>query len=217
MKNKTSKIKIAQVDLNKGYSDLITSCSFSADYIFMIIMATVLCILGFVMDSETVIIGAMVVSPLLNPIVAFGASIIRRDKKNIFRILKIIIFGLLIAILLSTIISFIWSSDLHQSELISKLQGKEFVYFLVAIISGMVAIWCFYWPKATQAVTGIAIAIALIPPIAILGIGIAANHSIIPMAASIVVLNISGIFLGSMIVLLFLRAYSKKNKDKGIV
>ena len=213
MKNKTSKIKIAQVDLDKGYNELITSCSFSADYIFMIVMATVLCILGFVMDSETVIIGAMVVSPLLNPIVAFGASIIRKDKKNIYRIFKIIIFGLLITILLSTVISLIWSSDLSQSELVGKLQGNAFVYFIVAIVSGMVAIWCFYWPKATQAVTGIAIAIALIPPIAVLGVGIATNHSIIPMAALIVVLNITGIFLGSMIVLLFLRKYSKK-KDK---
>ena len=209
--------KIAQVNVDKGYNNLISACSFSADYIFMIIMATILCILGFVMESETIIIGAMVVSPLLNPIVAFSASVTRRDKKNIWRILKIIIFGLLIAIVLSILFSLFWVSDLSQSELVSKLQGMPFIYFLVAVISGMVAIWCFYWPKATQAVTGIAIAIALIPPIAILGIGIAANHSIILKSALVVALNITGIFLGSMIVILFFRKFGKKNKNESII
>ena len=212
-----NKIRIAQVDVDKGYNKLIALCNFSADYIFMIVMATLLCILGFVMESETIIIGAMVVSPLLNPIVAFGASVIRKDKRNILRLLIIIIFGLLIGIVLSILISLIWSSDLSQSELVSKMQGQPFVYFLVAIISGMVAIWCFYWPKATQAVTGIAIAIALIPPVAILGIGIAANHKIVPTAALIVGLNILGIFIGAMIVLLFLRKFGKKKEGESII
>lgn len=211
------KTKLSRVEIDGAYQGLMKKAEFDIDFIFLTISATVICILGFVMDSTPVIIGAMVLSPLLYPVVALSASLLRLDYSNTLKIFLYLLGGLLMAIAISALASAIWHIDLSGSEVLSRLNAKPFIYFLIALFSGMAATFCFYWPGIAEAVTGIAISIALIPPVVIFGSAIPVNTEYLFSSALIVGLNIIGLFLGSLLILMVLHALTSgpaKAKEK---
>jgi len=198
------KTKISQIQLKKAYAYLVEHSSFDIDFIVLISLATVICFLGFLMDSATVIIGAMVVSPLLYSVIAIPASIFEKDKSTLISRLLLLGFGLTIVTFVPTIINFFYPIDVTGLEIVERLEDSYIAYFLVALFSGIAGTFCFYWPKAIEAVTGVAISIALLPPLCILGISLSSSSNFWPTALMISLANIGGIILGSVTVLTFL-------------
>ncbi len=86
-------------------------------------------------------------------------------------------------------------------------------YFLVALFSGLAGTYAFYSPKIHEAVAGIAISVAVIPPIVMLGIGLGIgiakqNTNLVYVSGMIVLGNIIGIYLGSMMMVAALHRIS---------
>ncbi len=202
--------ELTRLDIDKAYRGVLQRAQFDIQFVFLSIVATVLCVMGFIMDSEAVVIGAMVISPLMNMVIGLSATVLRKDMKSFFRIFLFLIGGILITIIISAVISLFWPKEIIESSLIRTLQNKPLAYFIVAFFSGMTAVFCYYWPRAGGIITGIAIAIALVPPVSIFGCGLAVNREMLPVASMIVVLNIIGIFIGSVLVLFILHRFLKK-------
>ncbi|MBU0731955.1 DUF389 domain-containing protein [Patescibacteria group bacterium] len=204
------KIKLTSEEIDGAYSGLMKKANFDLAFIFLTISATIICILGFVMDSSPVIIGAMVLSPLLYPVIALSASILRWNHRNMVKLFLFLLGGLLTAIAISAIISAIWKVDLSGSEVLSRLNAKPMIYFLIALFSGMAATFSFYWPGISEAITGIAISIALIPPIVIFGTSIPDNPQFLFSSGLIILLNLIGIFIGSLLILFVFHQLKRK-------
>jgi len=171
----------------------------------MLILSSIICFFGFRMNSAAVIIGAMVISPLLYSIIGVASSIFFFDLKQLLKEL----FSLLLEIGSILLIVFLFGKlfDLQLStEIIDRIGGSNIDYFLIAFFSGIAGAFSLYWPKAEKSLVGVAISVALIPPIVLCGIGLAqADNSVILASMSIVLTNLCGIGLGSLLLLIILR------------
>jgi len=166
------------------------------------------------MDSASVIIGAMVVSPLLSPVLTLSASLLWNDVKIIKKSLFSLISGLISAVLFSAIIALLAPFNLSGSEIIERLNADPLIYFLIAFFSGLAGTFAFFWPRITEAITGIAISVALLPPSCIVGIALVGYREILFNSSLIVILNVAGIILGSIMILTILSSLQQSGKKK---
>jgi uncharacterized hydrophobic protein (TIGR00271 family) len=128
--------------------------------------------LGLDLNSPAVIIGAMLISPLMSPILGVGLGIGVNDKKTLFTSLKH--FGLAIAIALIT--SFIYFRLTPFGNITDEIMSRTsptLLDGLVAIFGGLAGVISITRMDKSNAIPGVAIATALMPPLCVAGYGLA--------------------------------------------
>lgn len=149
----------------------------SGRYLFLIIVSAAISLLGLLMPSVAVLIGAMLLSPLMMPIIGFGFGIATLDFGAIRRAAIALILGSLIAIFLSVVFVSISPVQTITSEIASRTRPTLFD-LLVALLSAVAGAYALIRGRGGT-VVGVAIAIALMPPLAVVGFGIATwNYTI---------------------------------------
>ncbi|MCB9790516.1 DUF389 domain-containing protein [Candidatus Nomurabacteria bacterium] len=173
------------------------------DLIILTVIASMLAVLGIKMDSDYILIGAMLVSPLFDPIISSAIFLISKNKEKFYKSLKslviIVLIGILSSIAMWTFLSFL---D-HTATQAYVLQSfTVFDIGLVAFLTGIVGTLLWIWPHRSNTSAGIAIAISLVPPIANIAAGVVSVNlnDAIKYSASLG-LNIVGIYLGALLVL----------------
>lgn len=201
----------ATVDtITESYNKLCERSQYNRNLVMLTGVAAAICFFGFRMNSPSVILGAMVISPLLYPIVAIASSTFFLDFKILMKNLISVLIGVCIAIGVTFVFCQFFSVT-AKSEIIERLISSYTDYFFVAFFSGIAGTFAFYWPGIIEAIAGIAISVALMPPIVMTGIGLANfNQALIKPSIIIVATNIIGILLGSLAVMVFLKVYTKK-------
>lgn len=159
-------------------ADITESSSPGFDYFLLVILSTSIATLGLITDSPAVIIGAMLVAPLMSPIIGIGlASMIGRNtllKSSLSALLR----GALLAIVLSTGLTFLNSYlpfvSLHELpiEIISRTHPSP-IDLMIALAGGIAAAYSLTEERLSAALPGVAIATAIMPPLCTVGIGIA--------------------------------------------
>ena len=183
---------------------------FDLDFILLTIAAAAICSFGFRMNSSSVIIGAMVLSPILLTVVAIGASISRNRWKNVLKNFTTLFLRIIIGIATSFIINnfFPFTSG---SEITERILANQADYFAVAFFSGLAGTFAYFWPGIIEAIAGIAISVALIPPVVMVGIGFARwDMPLLTSSLEIVLINVSGITVGSFLLVMALNVRSVK-------
>jgi uncharacterized hydrophobic protein (TIGR00271 family) len=139
--------------------------------VFAIFIASI----GLNTNSAAVIIGAMLISPLMGPIVGAGLSLGISDFPLLRRSLRNLGIAVLISILTSTL--YFWLSPLGdaQSELLARTRPTAFDV-LIAIFGGASGIVASSRHSKGNAIPGVAIATALMPPLCTAGYGIASGQ-----------------------------------------
>jgi len=140
-------------------------------YAFMAVMSCGIAILGLLQSSAAVVIGAMLISPLMGPIVQLGFSLCVVDFRMMGRALLALLAGVLLA--LGTAMCIVWLSPLREatSEILARTQPTLFD-LLVALLSGLAGGYAVITRKG-EAIVGVAIATALMPPLAVVAFGLA--------------------------------------------
>lgn len=140
-------------------------------YAFMAVMSCGIAILGLLQSSAAVVIGAMLISPLMGPIVQLGFSLCVVDFRMMGRALLALLAGVLLA--LGTAMCIAWLSPLREatSEILARTQPTLFD-LLVALLSGLAGGYAVITRKG-EAIVGVAIATALMPPLAVVAFGLA--------------------------------------------
>ena len=201
--------RINKEDLLKSYNKLENKAIYDLDYILLIIGATVICSFGFRMNSPSVIVGAMVISPILFVVVGMGATLFWKKWKILLSNLLTLFLGIVIAIIVSFIINKFFPAS-HGSEIVSRITSSRIDYFMVALFSGLTGTFAFFWPDTIEAIAGIAISVALIPPVVMIGLGLASSDILLTIiSVNITLVNIVGIFLGSFLAVVGLNFYVK--------
>ena len=168
-------------------------------YAFMTVMSCGIAILGLLQNSAAVIIGAMLISPLMGPIIQLGMGLATFDLRSIREALLTLLAGVLLALAIASAI--VWLSPLKEatSEILARTQ-PTFFDLLVAVFSGLAGAYATVTRKG-EAIVGVAIATALMPPLAVVGYGIAvANWDIAGGAAFLFMTNLLAIALSVTIV-----------------
>jgi uncharacterized hydrophobic protein (TIGR00271 family) len=148
---------------------------FRGTNLWVLIFAVFIASLGLNMNSTAVIIGAMLISPLMGPImgIGLGAGI------NDFRLMKISLTNYLVAVFISLIASLLYFlitplNEAH-SELLARTTPTVFDVF-IALFGGLAGIIAVSSKEKGNVIPGVAIATALIPPLCTAGYGLAVGN-----------------------------------------
>ena len=189
--------RVTPQSLSKSYRQLVERTQVDLDFVVLTMSSAGICSFGFEMNSPAVIVGAMVISPLLYPVIAVGVSIFWRDLATFKQSMMSFAVGLGLALLVSILLNAAIPSE-TRSEIVDRLSTVPFYYFIVAFLSGVAGTFAFFWPGIVEALAGIAISVALVPPVVMLGIGISeVSIPLIRGSAEIVGLNVIGMTLGA--------------------
>lgn len=140
-------------------------------YSFMVTMSCAIAILGLLLSSPAVIIGAMLISPLMGPIMSLGFSLCIIDLRQMKKALEAIGIGFLLSLAISGLIVAISPLTDPTPEIMARTQPNLFD-LLVAIFSGLAGGYATIKQKG-ETIVGVAIATALMPPLAVVGYGMA--------------------------------------------
>ncbi|MBE0681009.1 MAG: DUF389 domain-containing protein [Anaerolineales bacterium] len=158
--------------------DVRQSAASSFDFFLLVVLSCSIATLGLITDSPAVIIGAMLVAPLMSPIIGIGLSSITGDS-FLARNSTIALFrGAVLAILLSSLMTlinvrlpFVVLQEL-PGEVLARTHPSP-IDLVVALAGGLAAAYALTRPNISAALPGVAIATALMPPLCTVGIGIA--------------------------------------------
>ena len=155
----------------KLYDDLHVRLRDTAILMCAIFIASI----GLNMNSTAVIIGAMLISPLMTPIVGLGFGLAIFDTRLIKQSLEVLFTQVLVSLLVSTL--YFWISPLSyaSSELIARTSPTIWDV-LIAIAGGIAGVIGSRKKEANNIVPGVAIATALMPPICTAGYGLASGN-----------------------------------------
>tara|TARA_R110002020_G_scaffold406378_2_gene616392 strand:+ start:40107 stop:41738 length:1632 start_codon:yes stop_codon:yes gene_type:complete len=143
----------------------------SGRYAFMAVMSCAIATLGLLLSSPAVIIGAMLISPLMGPIMLMGFSLSILDLAALRRAIFTMALGVLAAVTISFLIVRLSPLTEITPEIIARTR-PNFFDLLVAIFSGLAGGYAVIQRKG-ETIVGVAIATALMPPLAVTGYGLA--------------------------------------------
>ena len=197
------------------HQQLIIDSSWSTDFIFCCVVSCLIASFGLLSNSTAVIIGAMLVAPLMLPLRGLAFSACEGDlelfRKAIFSICGATILSLCLSIFTATVISF---SDLG-SEIMARTQ-PNLIDLGIAVTAGAMSGFGKLRTGISDTLAGTAIAVALMPPLCV--VGICTTMGEFPLAAGaflLYVTNLLGITLSCMIVFV-LAGYTKLSRAVGI-
>jgi uncharacterized hydrophobic protein (TIGR00271 family) len=204
---------ITEKVLSDTYNVLTERAKIDLDFLLLTVSAAVICALGFKMNSAAVIVGAMVISPLLYPVICAGVATYQADWSEFVRAVRTFAVGFGCAVAAAFIVGLFYATT-FRSEIIERLSEGVWDYFFVAFFSGLAGTYAFFSPKIHDAVAGIAISVALIPPVVMLGIGLGLgiakqNTNLVFVSGTIVLGNVIGIYLGAIVMVTVLHWISR--------
>lgn len=150
-------------------------CNMSARYLFMTAMSGGIAVLGLLLSSPAVVIGAMLLSPLMDPIMGIGFALAIGDYRWLRRSIITLAWGSLMAIGLCALVVFLSPLQDITSEIAARTRPNLFDLF-VALFSALAGAYAMIRGREGT-IVGVAIATALMPPLAVVGYGLATFNS----------------------------------------
>ncbi len=168
------------------------------DFIALMVLATTIAAIGLVQDSAAVVIGAMLVAPLMTPLLGLGLALVQGNVMLAKISVRSVLFGLFVALLVAFLVGFaIPGFDQPSGQMLAR-GGPSLLDLFVAFASGLAAAYASSRPGLLAALPGVAIAAALVPPIATSGLALSqANYELASYAFLLFVVNMCTIILAS--------------------
>ncbi|MDG6778748.1 TIGR00341 family protein [Thiomicrorhabdus sp. zzn3] len=160
-----------QEEVKETFVTLKENAQASESYLVLMVLATLLATVGLFANSAPVIIGAMILAPLMAPIISLSMGVLRQNGDLIQASGRTLVTGIGLALLFGTLLT--WITPLHTlNHEISARLSPTLLDLGVAIISGIAGAYANARSEVAKSLAGVAIAVALVPPLAVSGIGI---------------------------------------------
>ena len=147
----------------------------SFGYFFMLGLAAAIATFGLLSDSAPAIIGAMIIAPLMGPIMSLTFGIVVFDRQMILRSVLGVVSGAVLVVALGYAITLLFGLRIAGAEILSRT-SPTLIDLGVAMAAGAAAAFSFTRRSIMTSIAGVAIAVALVPPLAAAGIGLALGH-----------------------------------------
>ncbi len=185
-------------------------------YLALTIGACAIATLGLISNSAAVIIGAMIVAPLMLPIRCLAFSALAGDEHSFRKAIKAIFVGTVLSIALAWLIGAVVSFPSFGSEILSRSQ-PTLIDLGIAVAAGAISGLTKVEPRISSSLAGTAIAVALMPPLCVVGLGLSqADWTLSSGAALLYITNLLGITLSCMLVFLAAGFVSLRHGSKAL-
>jgi uncharacterized hydrophobic protein (TIGR00271 family) len=174
------------------------------DYYVLIFISAIIATLGLLQNSAAVIIGAMLVAPLMTPILSLSLGIVLGDVRTLRVAAESAIRGVLAAVGIALLLTRIAPAVEATAEIAARTQPTLLDLF-VALASGAAGAYALGRKEVAAALPGVAIAAALMPPVCTIGIGLALGQPKVAGGAALLFLtNLVAIGVAGCLIFLLL-------------
>lgn len=174
-------------------------------FVIFSILSSIIATIGILLGSELILIGSMLVSPLMLPMMSTSFSVVSRKTSTLKHALKTELAGIFIIFIVTAVTAFIIPGNGSLSSLIVRASYSH-VYIPLAIVLGIVAAYSFATDKVRN-LTGVAISVSLLPPLVVSVIlTMVGQFSSAIQAMTVFVVNALGIHMSSIAVFMYLKA-----------
>ncbi len=142
------------------------------DFSLLMILASVIATAGMLLDSPTLIIGAMIIAPMQNPITAFSVGLATQRPQMLIRSLVTIGAGVLLTGAVGFVIGLLQPAEIMTEQMLS-WSNPTMLDALVAGGAGVAGAWGMARKSVAESLAGVAVATSLNPAISLIGLGLA--------------------------------------------
>ena len=171
-------------------------------FVFLVLASSAIATFGLLEESTAAIIGAMIVAPLLRPIRAMAFGAVAGSLYIFMRAMGTLTLGIILPLLLSAGVEKVIRFAQFGAEVVSRSQ-PTLLDLGIAIVAGSVAGFAAIRPEIADSIAGTAVAVALMPPLCVVGLAFAhGNFHLGTGAMLLFATNLLGISLACMVVFL---------------
>jgi len=149
-----------------------------AAYWTMLVLSVAIASFAVLQDSTAVVIGAMLIAPLMTPIMGCAAGLVAGWRERVVISFALVVLSVAVAIGLAWILAS-WVPDLVPMEVNTQILSRASPTLLdmaVALAAGAAGAYATTDERVSQSATGVAIAVALVPPLSVVGITLEAGR-----------------------------------------
>ncbi len=144
-------------------------------FFVLLFLSVIIATYGVLGDSTATVIGAMIVAPLMTPIMAVSLSVVSGDERNIVRSLLTVAVGTGMAVLLAYLLTKLVPGQtlvLDNSQITSRV-SPGLLDLVIALAAGAAGAFATGREDVSDALPGVAIAVSLVPPLSVVGVCLA--------------------------------------------
>lgn len=168
------------------------------DFNLLILLSAGIAYFGLQQDSSAVIIGAMLVAPLMSPMMAMGYGIVK-GSLTLFRQAAVsTLIGILLAVGMTALITILLPIQSTTNEILARTNPNLLDLF-IALISGLAGAYALCRKELSASLPGVAISASLVPPLCVVGFGIGRGNERIALDALLLfTTNLASIVVASI-------------------
>lgn len=158
-------LKITRERFETVYADISDGSEPAVRFYLLVTVSTLIAGFGLLLNSTAVVIGAMLVAPLMTPIFGISLALVRGETALLGRALRAEIVGVAAAVSMSLVLGLLLGDFEPTAEMLSRTRPTLFD-LLVAVLAGFAGAYALVDEKISPALPGVAIATAIVPPLA---------------------------------------------------
>lgn len=188
-----------------------------SSFLVLMVLSTLIATFGLFADSTPVVIGAMILAPLMSPIISLSMGTLRQDRMLIWSSMTTILAGMGVAVLSAVLLTWLTPIQAAGAEIIERTR-PNLLDLGIAVLSGVAGAYAHAREEVAKTLAGVAIAVALIPPLAVAAIGLAwLNWDIFSGAALLLFTNLAGMVLAAATTFMLMGFSPLKLATKGMI
>mgnify|MGYP002381803471 CR=1 FL=1 len=159
---------VAKLHLTEGRDSRLKLSAFWV----LIVLATVIASAGVIADSTATVIGAMIVAPLMTPIMGTALSVVLAQRRLILVNLGMVVAGALCVVVIAYLLGLTNQTHLvaDTNSQIAARVAPRLIDLVAALATGVVGAFAMVRADISDTLPGVAIAISLVPPLAVVGL-----------------------------------------------
>ena len=189
----------------------------SLSFYFLLGLSGIIATLGLFANSVAIIIGAMIIAPLIGPITAIAYSTTVANRRLLRRSFLTLFTGVTFTVFISFLIALLIGLKTTTPEILART-NPTLIDLVIALAAGAAGAFANTRRRIADALPGVAIAVALVPPLSVVGIGLALRNGSLAFGASILfITNLTGIIFSGVVILLLQSYGSIKRAKQGLI
>lgn len=149
---------------------------FTLSFLALLMGSTTITTLGLLLNATAIVIGGMIVSPLMWPLLKISLSISYGYKRNLGKALGILLLSIFITVATAVLITQLSPLKALNDEILSRTTPSLFHLF-IGLAAGGIATLAITHKRISEGLAGVAVATSLLPPLATMGIGLALDDT----------------------------------------
>ncbi len=213
-KNGAGILQVKKSEQYRTVEELMEAGKPGGKYYLLLVLSSLVVSAGILVGNAAIVIGGMLITPILTPVllIALGFSIgdigfVKKTGLFVGKSLFAVAAG-------AAFLGFLFGVNGEPSLFVldNTLRGAV-LYFIVALASGFSATYAWVRKEINEILPGVAVAVSLVPPLALLGIGLAGlQFAVIRFNLFIFFFNLIGVLVGSLIVFSLFKFYKVERK-----